>query len=291
MLVKSTFCCPTGPGQTDFSALCSGATPIYVLFSNDINLTTSGTFKNGPGSTCPNELRYFRLVTASSPTTCSAFDAYYDACLLTSQGDGDFVKWSNSGGAPILYGNSGCTVPLVVLPIELLDFYGTQNGDKNDLIWKVAVEDNIGSYIIEKSNDGVNFEELTRVAPKGISQDYASYLVEDLSPNNGITYYRLSTIESEGVTKRYKIIDLDRSSKEWKPLVYQIQDNLMVEFKNILPKNTTISLYDLSGKLLVDGSVKEVQTKIDIQNLATGLYFVKIVTPYKTENFKIVIQK
>jgi hypothetical protein len=67
--------------------------------------------------------------------------------------------------------------------------------------------------------------------------------------------------------------------------------NLIIEFKNTVPKNCTISLVDFSGKILVEEEVKDSQTKINIQNFAEGIYFVKIITPYKTENFKIIIQK
>ena len=63
----------------------------------------------------------------------------------------------------------------------------------------------------------------------------------------------------------------------------------MIEFKNALPKNSTVNLYDLSGHALLTGSISQSQTIINTQVLASGIYFVQIVTPYKTENFKIII--
>jgi hypothetical protein len=271
-----------------FSAYC-GLGTIYVAFSSDPDWPAAGYFGNN------STPRYFQTNFSTIDAGCATVTYSYN-----NSSSYDFGSATAGDGASVVFngttpsyvdGGGDCVPPVAILPIELLDFYGTQNGDKNDLIWKVAVEDNINAYIIEKSNDGVVFEELTRVIPKGTSQGYANYLTEDLSPNNGITYYRLNTIESEGEIIQNKIIDVDRSSKEWKPLIYQMHHNLIVEFKNTLPKNSTISLYDLSGKLLVDESIKEVETKIEISNYATGLYFVKIATPYKTENFKIVIQK
>ena len=52
-----------------------------------------------------------------------------------------------------------------------------------------------------------------------------------------------------------------------------------------------MSLFDLSGKLLADQIIKDSQTIISTQDFAEGIYFVKIISPYKTENFKIIIQK
>lgn len=271
-----------------FSAYC-GLGTIYVAFSSDPDWPAAGYFGNN------STPRYFQTNFSTVDAGCATVTYSYN-----NSNEYDFGSAAAGDGASVVFngttpsyvdGGGDCVPPAIILPIELLDFYGTQNGDKNDLIWKVAVEDNISSYIIEKSSDGVLFEELTRVIPKGTSQGYASYLTEDLSPNNEITYYRLSTVESGGELRRYKIIDLDRSNKEWRPLVYQMDHNLIIEFKKTLPKNSTISLYDLSGKLLAVEVVKESQTKLEISNYATGLYFVKITTPYKTENFKVVIQK
>ena len=72
---------------------------------------------------------------------------------------------------------------------------------------------------------------------------------------------------------------------------YQLNENFVIEFKNSVPKNSTLSLFDLSGKLLVDETIKDSQTKINTQYFSDGIYFLRITTPYKTQNFKIVIQK
>ncbi len=94
----------------------------------------------------------------------------------------------------------------LVLPIELIDFYASQDGDKNDLVWKVASEEKIVKYIVEKSEDGINFVELLRMNPFGSENTSTIYTGEDASPYSGITYYRLSTIEDDYSLKYYKTI-------------------------------------------------------------------------------------
>jgi hypothetical protein len=155
------------------------------------------------------------------------------------------------------------------------------------------MEENIEYYIIEKSSDGVNFEPLGFLPVNSISNNLIkTYKLVDETPYNDITYYRLSVRESYGVVKVYNIIYVDWSaSSDWNCIHYQQEQNLMIEFKNSVPKNSNVSLFDLSGKLLAEESVKNSQTVINFQNLAEGLYFIKIQSPYKTENFKIIIQK
>ena len=179
-----------------------------------------------------------------------------------------------------------------VLPISLIDFYASQNGDKNDLFWKVALEEGIKSYVIEKSEDGIYFSELTRVYNNNTHRDQnKNYTAEDTYPFSGISYYRLSTIESDGSIKHYKIIDLDRNNKSWKPFVFQQNDHLLLEFKNYFPKHATIMLYDVVGRLIFTADVENEQTQIDVSAIEEGIYVLNILTPYKTENSKIIIQK
>lgn len=182
----------------------------------------------------------------------------------------------------------------VILPIELIDFYATKNNITNDVVWKVAAEDNIDYYVIEKSNNGVDFFELDRILFNEMEVNNFSsntYSIKDNNPFDDITYYRLVTRERNGTLKYYRIISIDESSSEWKSNCYQRDQELILEFKNSIPKNSSVSLFDLSGKLLVDESINGSQININTQNFSEGIYFIKISSAYKTENFKIIIQK
>ena len=118
-----------------------------------------------------------------------------------------------------------------------------------------------------------------------------NYFGEDLNPLEGITYYRLVTIENNLVVKYHKTISLDRYNQEWKTIFYQNNNNLYLEFKNLVPKNSTVSLFDLSGKLLIDESLKDSQTKLNTQNIAEGIYFLRITSEGKETLVKKIILK
>ena len=182
----------------------------------------------------------------------------------------------------------------VILPIQLIDFYAIKKDSHNEVNWKVANEVNIDSYLIEKSSDGVNFS-LLSITPfdetKVSNGIVKSYSIDDETPFADITYYRLGTNGKDGSIEYHKIISVNEKSDDWKSNHYQQEQNLVIEFKNSVPKHSSISLFDLSGKLLVEEEVKNSQTKINVQNFAEGIYFVKITTPFKIENFKIIIIK
>ncbi|MCD6020043.1 MAG: C-terminal target protein [Bacteroidetes bacterium] len=274
----------------DFSSYCGMGT-IYVVISTDADWTTSGYFGNN------NTPRYFQTNFTTIDAGCATVTYSYNNSSEFdfgspggTAGDGNSVVFSGTSPSYISGGGS-CVPPVAILPVELIDFYGTQNGPANDLVWKVASEKNVSQYMIEKSEDGVNFSELTRVNAIGAEASFLAYSCKDQDPFSGITYYRLSTLESNQTINHYSIIDLDRGNKDWKSLIYQENDELVVEWKNYVPKDATIALLDLSGKQLVDIDALHAQTKINTNGFAAGIYFVRISTPYKTENFKIVIQR
>lgn len=268
----------------DFSPYC-GQGPIYVVISTAAVWSPTGFFGNN------NSTRWFKTDFSYLNASCGVTTYSYNTTNSFSfSSDGASVTFNGTTPSYIT-GDGTCVPPLAILPIDLIDFYATQNGEKNDLVWKVASENNILQYIIEKSEDGINFSEFTRVNANNIDGLSQFYSCEDNSPYSGLTYYKLSTIENNHQIYGHKIIAIDRADKDWKSLLYQNDEELVLEFKNAIPKNAQLLLFDLSGKLLVDTSIEQSITKINTASLATGIYFAKIESPYKTENFKIIISQ
>ena len=267
----------------DFSAYCNTG-PIYVIISTDADWSSTGYFGNN------NTPRYFRTDFSNLNAGCGLTTYNYNNPSTFGFGNDGASVVFNGTTPSYVTGNGTCAPSIVILPIELIDFYATQDGAKNNVVWKVASEKNVLQYIIEKSDDGVNFIELSRVKANSNENVNQTYQIEDNSPNAEITYYRLSTLENTNEVKHYKIIDLDRQNKNWESVLYQTNDELVLEFKNLVPKDAQLLLFDLSGKLVSQSLVEQATTKMNVINLATGIYFAKIESPYKTENFKIIIQ-
>lgn len=269
--------------------------------SDQLSITNSGGVVSSQTSTM--------AVTVATCGAYPAFGTYTTAVSSLSVGcgnSGGTVQMIITGGAITvgatmnrgdeiltytLSASGSCSACPVLLPVDFVDFYATQNGDKNDIFWKVINEENIKNYIIEKSEDGINFSELINQKSSSSTSGLVNYFGEDLNPLEGITYYRLMTHENNLVVKYHKTISLDRINQEWKSVFYQQNYNLYLEFKNSVPKNSTVSLFDLSGKLLANEIIKNSQTIINTQSFAEGIYFLRISNPYKTENYKLILQK
>jgi len=237
-----------------------------------------------------NQINWFPCTQSRAITACITTTIPNNSYILLRWTDTDdtsndhHMAIDNVDVAFDLTGNS-C---LLFLPIELLDFYGTKSKSQNDITWKVAQEENILYYILEKSEDGTNFTELITVSANNESQ-IKTYTTIDDAPFNEITYYRLKTKENNGSIVTHKIISIDENSKDWSYTHYQQANNLVLEFKNTIPKNASAEIFDLSGKQLLSSTINKTQTLINTENLSNGIYFVRLSTAYKTEHFKIII--
>ena len=87
----------------------------------------------------------------------------------------------------------------IVLPVSLIEFTAIVNSEnKVELNWSTASEYNNNYFEVERSADGKNWELLSTVKSKGNVSDGNIYRELDVSPFNGISYYRLSQIDNNG---------------------------------------------------------------------------------------------
>jgi hypothetical protein len=87
-----------------------------------------------------------------------------------------------------------------VLPIELLDFEANVEDHEVQLKWSTVSETNNDHFIIERSHDGVQFEEVATVPGSGNSRNKVDYEYWDRDPLFGRSYYRLGQVDLDGQT-------------------------------------------------------------------------------------------
>ncbi len=100
------------------------------------------------------------------------------------------------------------------LPIELLDFTAALNASQSvDVKWETATEVNNDYYTVQRSKDGVGFEDLGDVKAKGNGSTRQHYLYTDIEPYTGLSYYRLKQTDKDGTYTYTKIVAIDRETE------------------------------------------------------------------------------
>ncbi len=96
------------------------------------------------------------------------------------------------------------------LPVDLLEFTGVNRGSYNELKWRVSQESSMSHYELEKSMDGISFQNIKSTASQSSTAEIV-YLHND--PLGQMTafnfYYRLKMVNLDG-TYRYSDVILIR---------------------------------------------------------------------------------
>jgi hypothetical protein len=180
------------------------------------------------------------------------------------------------------------------LPIELSEFIGERAGKKVDLNWTTQSETNNAYFTLERSSDGMNFEEITQVKGAGNSSSVLHYVYSDDGAPSGTCYYRLKQTDFNGQSTNSKDISI-------KPLHYFAVQNvypnpatqqLNVSIQQESANNLVINIYNAEGKrvYMAAKSIAEKSNtvQIDLNDLPAGIYLLTIQGPNTNYQSKFV---
>jgi hypothetical protein len=100
-----------------------------------------------------------------------------------------------------------------VLPIELIHFNAIMNKDRVEISWATASEINNDYFIVEKSEDAMDWVEVIKVSGAGHSVSIIDYFEIDNEPLRGLSYYRLTQVDFDGEQETFNIIPVENAIK------------------------------------------------------------------------------
>ncbi|MDF2449999.1 MAG: hypothetical protein K0R26_2503 [Bacteroidota bacterium] len=185
-------------------------------------------------------------------------------------------------------GNAGanCTFSIAasntqLLPVDLLYFYGYQQGKENYLEWSSLSESDIDYYLIEYSNNGIDFKDLGRVKANGNSTSKKVYSLIDSYVETEYTFYRLSYFDFAKKQKIFQIVNINNPSKH---LLFSVYPNpgkseLNFSFDDALFVKKKISIFDFKGQLVKEISFDnfEYSGTLNIEELKKGIYTINLI--------------
>ncbi|GIV26649.1 MAG: hypothetical protein KatS3mg027_0463 [Bacteroidia bacterium] len=139
------------------------------------------------------------------------------------------------------------------LPIELVDFTGYPRDGYVELYWKTATQINNDYFVLEKSKDGSNWQQLVVVKGAGTSYVPMEYIETDMQPYEGFNYYRLKQVDYDGSYTYSKIIAVEykRIAKSIEPVLYpnpvERGQSLNIQFGTLVAEALVV-LRDMQGR-------------------------------------------
>jgi hypothetical protein len=176
------------------------------------------------------------------------------------------------------------------LPVSLLDFNAETVKDKVHIFWKTASEINNNYFTVERSANGIDWEQVSKIRGSGNSSNENNYFVDDDHPLVGETFYRLSQTDFDGKTETFSPVRI--YFKPQKIICYPnpAADKFHIQYSDI--EHSQIILLDLFGKRIkVDGVYEKIEMILDVSAIEPGIYILQIVRNEIVFDYcKIVIQ-
>ena len=206
----------------------------------------------------------------------------------------------NMSNASLYNSGGGCTfVPIVeaILPVNLINFDAKYSKPDVSLNWSTAQENNFSHFVLEQSSDGIKFSDVATIFGAGESASRKNYNYTDrvLTGRKGLVYYRLKSVDID--TKlSYSSVRIIRLDEEKQGITLTTYPNPVVnELKVTIPANwqnkkVVYELFNANGqaaKKLEMMSSSQTET-LNVSNLNSGVYFVKVTCEGKTAQQKVV---
>ena len=178
-------------------------------------------------------------------------------------------------------------------PVSLVSFTAQAQADRTVLLnWKTSWESANKGYLIERSKDLKNFEQVGQVTDvAGTSNSINSYQFVDKNPYRGTSYYRLVQVDLDGSRHTYKAEPVVINGR------YGVYPNPVVGSTFTLeldePASAILHLYDISGRevSVSKSAVTELSLKVSpAVGLSPGVYVLTVEERGILRKHRLVVQ-
>lgn len=173
---------------------------------------------------------------------------------------------------------AGYTLPTFTLPVQLASFTATPTESAVTLQW-TNLNENIGDrLVLEKSSDGITFQELY-AAQAFANASVKNYSYIDQQPKDGKNYYRIKEISIAG-SVHYSDIKLIQFKNKTQLHIFPnpAKDEITISSNKVFG-NVVIQFIDNDGKMVMQkqwSNVNGLQQKVNVTHFHSGIYQVKI---------------
>ncbi len=218
----------------------------------------------------------------------------------TSLDDADIAQADVDGNVSFTAGNSVSSFSQFILtnedgsslPLELLSFTARHQEERNVLLeWVTESEINTDKFIIERSKNGVDFEEIGTVNAAGNSTEFLEYSFLDQDAFLGKSFYRLRIFDLDGsfTYSEIRTVFIGAGLSDVAVFPNPVRKGNGVNIILSANQSATFTLFDAKGRLLQENIIQE-EFILQTQDLAKGAYMYRIKGSDRMFNGVLVVQ-
>lgn len=123
----------------------------------------------------------------------------------------------------------------------------------NMLEWTTSEEIDNEQFLIEKSTDGISYEQIGEVNAMGTSEDFSNYRFLDLDARKGLSFYRVKQVDYDGDYSYSKIVIVNKAT----------ENNIMITSINDKLKGERVELtVDVTKPLTLEYAIKDMKNDV-----------------------------
>lgn len=173
-----------------------------------------------------------------------------------------------------------------ILPAIFGNLSITQNNKHNIIQFNTLHEINVLQFEVQKSFDGLNFETVTQMNPKGSN---STYTYDDHNSNAvGAVFYRIKVLNTDATINYSKIVTAVVNLGQDISIINPTTNKIIITFKNKF--SGTISVTDYSGKTILNERVKEITGlfSLTVKQKIKGIYIINFLNNQNTSVTKLI---
>lgn len=181
------------------------------------------------------------------------------------------------------------------LPVKLLNFAAAAESEAVNLSWTTTTEKNLLKFVLQRSDNGIDFQDIGEVAGSGADTDNieTSYSFTDKAPLLGFNYYRLKSVDLDN-TFEFLGLELVKFNGSKHMTVYpnpssgnsfQVQTNFRPAEDDYIVVSSAL------GVDILHFAVNNFDGKIAFENkLQPGVYLVSYVSADFKEVSRVIVK-
>lgn len=190
--------------------------------------------------------------------------------------------------SPVITNNASTFVyGYTTLQLSLMNFSATvKTANETTILWNTINESGSEKFIIEQSENGIDFKSIATVNAKGTNFNTYNVTVDDHT--SALVYYRLAVINNDGDLKYSAIVKLYKTSNNSLFTVFpdQRSRSLIISSSDKELDDSEAYLINVQGALVKKLMIKRGITTLKVPDLASGLYYLNT----KKGTYKILLQ-
>ncbi|MBS0029411.1 T9SS-dependent choice-of-anchor J family protein [Chitinophaga sp. 22321] len=180
-------------------------------------------------------------------------------------------------------------------PLPVTGFDAKMDGNKVLVSWNTPYEINSKHFVVERSRNFQTFEPVDTVVAHGSTTDASAYISYDEKPWSGFSLYRLKTVGLDSTVKYSPVKTVFVIDKDlWLKLLWCIFGH-QLQYWMDWPREgqASVQLIDVQGHIRYQERTVLIKGRnyktIDINQLPTGIYFLRVQSGNQVQVSKILV--